>query len=315
MKNKISVIVPIYNSEKYLQECLESLKNQDYNSYEVILIDDGSTDKSKKICETFTTQNSNFKLYSQENLGASSARNMGISKANGEYIIFVDSDDYCKSNMLEELSKKLKEDSLLAFGYIKKYRNKELIVNTKSFCINNKNEIYEKIFMDNAIGGNIANKVFSAKIIKQYNIKFNLNIHYCEDMLFLYEYVKKCNEVIYIEDTYYYYRMRKSSVSFNFIDKKNVSILDAYSYIILDMKNNNRIIYFLMYNYLLCYMKLKKVIGNYSVNKDIVKKEKKILQMNNLSFKDKFKYYFIYKNICIWKYSQKIKNIFYKLYQ
>ena len=94
MNSKISIIIPIYNSEKFLVRCLDSILNQLYNDFEVILIDDGSKDHSLEICQRYSLLDARFKVYSKENGGVSSARNFGLSKAVGSYIVFIDSDDY-----------------------------------------------------------------------------------------------------------------------------------------------------------------------------------------------------------------------------
>lgn len=94
MKPYISVIVPVYNTANYLRKCLESIKNQDYNNYECIMIDDGSADDSADICREYAEIDDRFVLLQQENRGVSSARNAGLNRACGDYILFVDSDDY-----------------------------------------------------------------------------------------------------------------------------------------------------------------------------------------------------------------------------
>ena len=99
----ISVIVPVYNVEEYLEECLESIKRQTYTDIEVILVNDGSIDRSKEICERYCEKDSRFKLVSQENKGQSVARNLGMAESKGEFISFVDSDDVLKEDMLEQL--------------------------------------------------------------------------------------------------------------------------------------------------------------------------------------------------------------------
>ena len=101
----ISVIIPVYNSSKYLNKCLDSLVDQKYNNYEVILINDGSTDNSLEICLQYANNYNNFQVFSKENGGVSSARNYGLNKANGKWIVFVDSDDFVKPNYLSELIK------------------------------------------------------------------------------------------------------------------------------------------------------------------------------------------------------------------
>ena len=101
INNTISVIVPIYNAELYLEQCLESIKNQTYKNFEVIMIDDGSTDKSQEICKKFSNSDKRFKLICQKNSGVSAARNKGISEATGKYIYFCDSDDFCNIDIFD----------------------------------------------------------------------------------------------------------------------------------------------------------------------------------------------------------------------
>ncbi len=103
IKYKISIILPVYNTEKYLTRCFKSVLRQTFDSYEVIVINDGSTDNSLSIINKFAKQNSKIKVYSQENKGLSYSRNLGIKKSNADYIFFLDSDDSIHKNTLEEL--------------------------------------------------------------------------------------------------------------------------------------------------------------------------------------------------------------------
>lgn len=99
----VSVIIPVYNSEKYLSECLESVANQSYHNIEIILIDDGSHDNSGTICDEFAAKDERIKVIHKENGGVSSARNVGLAIMSGVYVTFVDSDDYIKNNMIEQM--------------------------------------------------------------------------------------------------------------------------------------------------------------------------------------------------------------------
>lgn len=108
-KIKFSVIVPVYNVEKYIEECLDSILKQDYDNYEILLIDDGSTDNSGNICEIYAAKNEKIKVFHKKNGGLSSARNIGIEKATGDYLVFVDSDDYIAPWSLSEFYKVLKK--------------------------------------------------------------------------------------------------------------------------------------------------------------------------------------------------------------
>ena len=107
----VSIIIPVFNGEKYLKKCLDSVKSQIYNDFEVIIINDGSTDNTSKIIETYLTDK-RFKVINQDNRGIGFSRNIGIKKAKGEYIVFLDSDDYIEFNFLEKMVYKIKTDNL-----------------------------------------------------------------------------------------------------------------------------------------------------------------------------------------------------------
>ncbi len=111
-KNMLSIIIPIYNSEIYLQRCLDSLVSQTDKNFEVILIDDGSTDDSANICEHYCSSNYNFKYFHQKNAGPSAARNLGIKYAKGEFISFIDSDDFVSSSYVEKILRNMNCDIL-----------------------------------------------------------------------------------------------------------------------------------------------------------------------------------------------------------
>ena len=123
---QVSVIIPIYNSEKYLHECLDSVINQTYKDIEIILVDDGSTDKSSSICDEYAKKDERIKVFHTSNNGPSHARNIGIDNATGEYIVFQDSDDYIELNMIEDTVKEaLKSDSDLVISGHKTFFEEE----------------------------------------------------------------------------------------------------------------------------------------------------------------------------------------------
>lgn len=116
---KLSIIIPVYNVENYIQECIESILNQglSYDEFEVILVNDGSTDGSKNLCESIVSENFNIKLINQKNKGQSSARNKGLELAKGDFIFFIDADDYLKPNYLKELLEIIEQNSLDFLGF------------------------------------------------------------------------------------------------------------------------------------------------------------------------------------------------------
>ena len=120
----ISIVIPVYNAEKYLEQCLNSIKNQTYKNFEVILVNDGSIDNSESICKVFVESDTRFRYYLKANGGASSARNLGLDNAQGNYITFIDADDWVDENHLEVLINNIKEsNSDMAVSSITKFDN------------------------------------------------------------------------------------------------------------------------------------------------------------------------------------------------
>lgn len=317
-KQKISVIVPVYNVDRYLEMCIESIINQTYDNLEIILINDGSTDDSKLICEKYLKLDKRIKLINQKNKGVSSARNNGIRNSSGEYIVFVDSDDYCELNMIETIVKNidLNKDTFIIYGYNKIYKNKKTSVLLNENKNLNKNNISENILIKEEIGGYLWNKLFIASIIKNNNIKFNNKISYCEDLLFVNEYIRYIKRVKYLKKSLYNYRMRKNSVTYEFFNNKNISILDSCQLLIESNSYNYNIHNNLEFRYLSNYYKLVKYIPkDYNINLDILKREKEILKHQNLTIINLFRYYLIkyFNNIYI--ILRKIKNISLNLFE
>ncbi len=138
---EISIIIPIYNSEKYIEQCINSILNQTFKNFELILINDGSTDNSRVICERYENKDKRIKLFNIGNRGVSSARNLGIENSRGKYIMFCDSDDYVKNTWCEELYKLIKDNnnSYIVCGVeINNKRSKNL---SKQYCKLSNDEI------------------------------------------------------------------------------------------------------------------------------------------------------------------------------
>lgn len=187
MKIEISIIVPIYNAEKTLSQTLNSIRNQSYNNFEVLLIDDGSSDGSSKICNRYVSLDNRFNYVYQHNKGVSSARNKGLKIANGKYVIFVDSDDTLPSKALQYLinAKNKYESALICGSYImNKTRNRQLLT-TNNFDVVRKTA--PKKFIDelNSLPTAPWAKLYDRKIIVDNNLEFPIGIPYGEDAIFL----------------------------------------------------------------------------------------------------------------------------------
>lgn len=191
MNEKLSIVVPIYNSEKYLEKCVLSILNQLYKNIEVILVNDGSKDDSEKICYKLKNLDSRIKVISTENMGVSHARNIGIENATGKYLAFVDSDDIIEENIYVEMISLLKGKDMPIVGY--KYVDENNKVLNEKIAYNyegifNKSDFF--IFCENFIMNSPVNKIFYLNIIKQYDLKFNEKISLGEDLIFILEYIK-----------------------------------------------------------------------------------------------------------------------------
>lgn len=211
----VSVIVPIYNTRKYLDRCLESIINQTYKHIEIILVNNGSTDGSAELCEEYAKMYSTVKVIHMSQCGVSCARNAGIDIANGKYIYFCDSDDYCNQNAIEQLVNSIEENrtELSIGGYIKVDEDDNII---KKVSITEKNNIIqnEEGFIDIIKnGGYLWNKIFLATIICENNLRFDEDLISCEDQVFLVKYLKTIKNISIIKDNIYYYVQRKTSVT------------------------------------------------------------------------------------------------------
>ena len=208
MMFKISIIIPIYNAEKYLQECLDSILCQDYQNYEIILINDGSSDDSERICMEYLKSDSRVKLINKKNEGVSSARNDGLDSANGDILLFVDSDDILEPNALQIIVDNIGDNDILCFGYKQLYKDKRInFLYDKP--LSGKEQFEKMVVMSDKVAGYLWNKVFRISIIKENKLKLNKDLHYCEDMVFVVQYLKYCKKVRYINKCLYLYRMRK----------------------------------------------------------------------------------------------------------
>ena len=209
MDGLISVIVPIYNSEKYLDNTIKSIINQTYKNLEIILVDDGSTDKSYEICKKYQKKDNRIKLFHQKNKGVSFARNIGIENSNGEFLTFMDSDDLIDKKMYEKLFNAF--DNNLDYVFCD-YKIKKNMVNNSNKILDM--TIYDKIYKSFPYDGGANWCLYRTKIIKKYNIKFSENLFFAEDLDFLISYLIRCKKNIkYVDEKLYYYVNNSDSIT------------------------------------------------------------------------------------------------------
>ena len=214
---KISIVIPIYNKEKYIENLMNSIEKQTYRNYEVIIINDGSTDKSLEICKKMAERNNHIKIISQQNQGPSNARNTGIQNATGENIVFIDADDILEENYLEELVKYSSEYDLTICGY-RLYEETKNKMNINVYSAKQEQQELEireiMLILKKNLLNNLWNKIFKTEIIKKNNIKFIPEISLGEDTLFVLEYMKHIKTKIkVINIPLYSYMLRKSGIN------------------------------------------------------------------------------------------------------
>lgn len=212
---EISVIVPAYNAEKYIVKCLESLIKQDFDSYEIIVVNDGSSDKTLSLCQTFAEAHKGISIIDKENGGVSSARNEGIMAAKGGYIAFCDVDDLVSESYLSELYSLSQKNGIVIGGFIKQLpynitktfvQKKKEVVDLKQFA-----EIFPKLFIDLNLINSPWAKLYSAKLLD--GIFFDTGISVGEDLMFNLEYLKRCSKVAVSDKIIYYYNCLDASSS------------------------------------------------------------------------------------------------------
>ena len=192
MHELISIIVPVYNAEKHLRRCVDSILAQTYIDFELLLVDDGSTDRSGAICDEFELKDVRISVFHKENGGASSARNYGLNRAKGEYICFIDSDDWVEEDYLENLIPKKGVDFVVCtITYEEK--NKWVLplkaaLYTKSNIVGDLNYIVEHMAVCSPCC-----KIIHRNIIERKKIRFDTKVSAGEDMLFMYDYLAACN--------------------------------------------------------------------------------------------------------------------------
>lgn len=213
-KDLVSIIVPVYNSAEFLSKCVDSLLGQQYENIEIILVNDGSSDDSEKICLNYEKLDLRIQYLFKDNGGASSARNYGLQRARGKFVTFVDSDDYVGKNYVYDMvsahdglddtfvisgMRLRKKNEIGYFAYAPEMVSKENIIS----------DFQKKHFF---LHGGPTSKLFSLSIIKQNNIKFNTRLKNYEDLIFCLDYLSHVSKIKYIQSTEYVYALDNMSM-------------------------------------------------------------------------------------------------------
>lgn len=318
----LSIIIPIYNSQKYLEECLNSVINQNLKNVEIILVNDGSSDKSGQIAREYQENTENIILIEQKNQGVSSARNKGILNARGKYIMFIDSDDYISLDALSKIKNLLKynqEYDLIMFGLISGTKAQKLYLSINGFLnqeITNLKQLIPKLIYHELLNSPV-NKIYNREIIINNNIFFDMSLDIAEDLLFNTQYISKINNFYCLSTCLYTYRVdAEGSLTKRFREDKYEQLIyvNNYSREILKNIKTQSLIKSLNYirfkNIHSCLVSLEVIDAEDRIKQltNIVKREKAFFK--SLNFKN-IGYHFVLKYIY---YNNVLCHSFYKSY-
>lgn len=305
---KLSVIIPVYNVEKYLEECLNSVLNQTLDKIQIIIVNDGSTDGSFNIIKKYSSKHNNIKVINQENKGLSQARNVGIDNAEGEYIAFLDSDDWVVKDMYEKMYNKAKKydcpliisgiDLVWQNGKTKKFNN----FNMKEDRLYSKEEHYKLLLM-RRLNCQVGSKMCRADIWKNSNIRYEEDRYY-EDIIPAFTIAKEYDKCMFINEGLYKYRMREDSITSTPSERKIDDLIYAVNKAKLIArqnisKNDNKFLMSFNVNYGTYILSLAKDKFKIDNDLDLIKKVfdeyfneplLKVILSNKIFLKSKIKY-------------------------
>lgn len=208
-KYLISIIIPVYNVETYFCKCIESILNQTYQNIEIILIDDGSTDLSGKICDDYAKEDSRIKVMHKKNQGVSCARNDGLKSAKGEYVFFIDSDDYIDIDAIEKMVNEIDKDEIIKISH-KLVKNDKTIKTISHIGIFSKEEYIKKVLIGD-IGGHSWGYLLKKDIID--NVLFDEKTSCMEDTLFIINCILKAEKIKCINTTFYNHVINENGIT------------------------------------------------------------------------------------------------------
>ena len=231
-----SIIIPVYNVEKYLERCLQSVVDQTFKDYEVIIIDDGSTDNSSSIANKFASINNSFHVFHQKNSGLGAARNTGISKASGEYLIFIDGDDWIEENYFLEIKKLLQKEEydIIRCGWIvEEHNQEEKILDTVAGTVNK--YIFLREILTDQKGCQVWKNVYRRSLWD--NIIFPECLY--EDLYVTHEIINRSKSIYQIDGYFYHYVIREGNISNTPNPKKGRDIFEGFYNRYLFIVNNH----------------------------------------------------------------------------
>lgn len=212
----ISIIIPVYNAETYIEKCIQSIRKQSYTELEIVIVNDGSTDKSREICEDFRKQDTRIRIVNKENEGAAAAKNTGLDEANGDFLMFVDSDDYIENDMIEEMFKKLNAASadICICNFIQE-KTDGVPCEDSSQMLHFGDRVFSGFEMLELLNGDLwwrlcqpCTKLYRKELFS--DIRFPLQV--VEDLAVMHLLYDKCQKVCFADKAFYHYVQQESSV-------------------------------------------------------------------------------------------------------
>ena len=320
----ISIVIPVYNMEKYLRECLESVCNQTFNNIEIIIVNDGSIDNSKIIIEEYLEKDSRIVFIDKENTGLSDSRNIGLKNARGKYILFLDSDDYLNKNCCKTLYNEMEQENidLLRLNYNIIYKDEFIKKNISYKKMGKKifrlNEYIKNMNKKNLYNFNVWSYLFKKEIIENNCIKFDKELHIGEDDIFTIEYLNYCQKIKVLDKNLYFYRIREGSSTntASLLKIRNlILVLEKMKKVLINTNISYENQEYILQRYcaIILFFISKLIKKDIKVIKNIVKKE--LIKMNisrNLHFKYKYTLLFAKFNLdllfVIFKLRKKMKR-------
>ncbi|MGN0660845.1 MAG: glycosyltransferase [Oscillospiraceae bacterium] len=280
----LSIVVPVYNAEKYLSRCIESILNQRYKNFELILIDDGSTDSSGKICDEYALKDERIVVIHNVNKGVSEARNTGIANASGKYLAFVDSDDFVNDDIYEKMIGYASEKSMPMCGHFLVDENATIKNSRKVYSVDGEvplNRFFE--FCENFSMNVPWNKIFITDIIKKNNLLFRKDLSLGEDLIFCLNYLRYIKNIYVINEPLYNYMQITGSVSLSQRYRDDFyysqvcilnSLMDTFKFLNVDFEPYRKRFYTLALDLLLQCM-------SHQYKSDCPKSKKEIIKFNS----------------------------------
>lgn len=276
--SKVSIIIPVYKAENSIEKCIKSILDQTYKKIELLLVDDGSPDKSGEICDKYQ-KDPHIKVFHTQNRGVSHARNVGLSYATGDYITFCDSDDFYDTHFVEKMLQsalKYNSDITICGYYLEEKGYFNSSVKSESGLVN-KNEVIEHCSIDNEFGGFCWNKLYKAKVIGKN--KFPEDMDIMEDTYFLCAVSKKAQSIYYLAEPLYYYCDNEDSSVRNinnlYTNNNTVKYIDAWKKVLTNFKIDE-----ISQNYI--YVSMIKFAINFRCQEKRKKHETNIKLISNL---------------------------------